>query len=144
MKNRAIITLLIAGLSGVSVSIAAEKAAPADEAKATTPGVVEVVQIKGMDQVPVVVKQVAPSYPMELRERGVQGVVMVDMLVDSTGRVVDATVARASHPVFAERAIEAAKAWTFKPAMADGRAITTRVRVPFEFVMPQVAALERK
>lgn len=144
MKTSAKITLLCAGLVGVSVSLAAEKAAPADDAMATTPGVVEVVQIKGMDQGPVVVKQVAPSYPLEMRERGVQGVVTVDMLVDSTGRVVEASVARASHPVFAERAIEAAKAWTFKPAMADGRAITTRVRVPFEFVMPQVAALERK
>ena len=144
MKIYVKITLLFASLTSLPVPSVANEGALADEAKATPPGGVEVVQINGVDQGPVVVKQVAPSYPMELRERGVQGVVMVDMLVDSTGRVVDATVARASHLMFAERAIEAAKAWTFKPATADGRAGTTRVRVPFEFVMPQVAVLEHK
>lgn len=111
---------------------------------AVTPGVTKVVQIKGMDKAPVVKEQVAPTYPTELREKGVQGFATVDMLIDSTGRVVEATVARSTNPLFGERAVEAAKAWTFEPAMAEGRPITTRVRVPFQFVMPQIVAMEQR
>ncbi|MBL9194509.1 MAG: energy transducer TonB [Opitutaceae bacterium] len=86
--------------------------------------------------------RVAPVYPRALREKGVQGFATVEVRVDSTGRVVEAELVRSTLPEFGERALQAARGWTFKPAMAQGRPITARVRLPFEFVMPQVAALE--
>lgn len=116
----------------------------ADPVAGESDGIAKVAHIKGMDKAPVVVKQVAPTYPMELRERGVQGFATVDMLIDSTGRVVDATAVRATNPAFAREAIEAAAAWKFEPAEAGGQKITTRVQVPFRFVMPEIAALERR
>ena len=64
------------------------------------------------------------------------------MLIDSTGRVIEAKAVRATTPEFAEEAVQAAKGWVFNPAEAAGHKITARVQVPFEFVMPQVAALE--
>lgn len=134
------LSLIFAGSS----AFAAEAAAAAEPATATTPGVTKVVQIRGMDRAPVAVEKVAPTYPRELREKGVQGFATVDMLVDSTGRVVEASLVRATNPAFADQALEAAKAWKFEPAMAQGQAITTRVQVPFQFVMPQVAALEQR
>lgn len=111
---------------------------------ASTSRVAKVAHIQGMDKAPEIVTQVAPVYPTELRERGIQGVVTVEMLIDSTGRVVEANAVRATTPEFAAQAVDAAKAWTFKPAEADGKKITSRVLVPFEFTMPQVAALESR
>ena len=113
------------------------------EVKTPAGNVAKVAHIKGMDKMPEVVTKVAPVYPTELREAGVQGVAMVDMLIDSTGRVIEAKAVRSSTPEFAASAVEAAKGWSFKPAEAAGHKITSRVQVPFEFVMPQVAALER-
>jgi TonB family protein len=106
--------------------------------------VAKVAHIKGMDKAPEAIQRVAPVYPMELRERGIQGVATVEMLIDSTGRVVEAKAVRATMPAFAAQAEAAAKQWTFRPAEASGKKITARVMVPFEFTMPQVAALESR
>ena len=130
--------------AGILASAASSSAFAAQSAPTgTTAGVAKVVHIPGMDKAPVPVKQVAPEYPLALREQGVQGFATVDLLVDSTGRVVDAALVRSTNPEFAQQALEAARQWTFEPAEARGQKIMTRVQVPFQFVMPQIAALER-
>jgi len=108
------------------------------------PSTVKVAPIKGMDKPPEIVTRVAPDYPIALRERGIQGVATVEMLVDSTGRVIEAKAVRATLPAFAAKAEKAAAEWKFKPAEADGKKITSRVLIPFEFTMPQVAAMESR
>lgn len=109
----------------------------------TTTGQVKVAHITGMDKAPQVTSHAAPVYPRVLQEQGIQGVATVEMLIDSTGRVVEATAVRSTAPEFAHQAVEAAKQWTFAPAEAKGQKIMARIQVPFEFVMPQVAALDR-
>ncbi|HEX2100270.1 MAG TPA: TonB family protein [Candidatus Synoicihabitans sp.] len=134
-------------LLAFGVSLAAVLPAPAaqpESERATTAGVTKVVRVPGMDKAPKAVKVVDPIYPRELRERGVQGFATVEMLVDSTGRVVETTVVRTTNPDFGVRALEAARQWAFEPAEARGQKIMTRVQVPFQFVMPQVAALEQR
>ncbi|HEY0947806.1 MAG TPA: energy transducer TonB [Opitutaceae bacterium] len=115
-----------------------------EEVTGTTSGITKVVQIKGMEKAPVALEKVAPVYPREMRERGIQGFATVDILVDSSGRVVETSLVRATHPEFGSRALAAAKRWKFEPATARGKPITTRVQVPFQFVMPQVAAMEKQ
>lgn len=114
------------------------------EVTGTTSGITKVVQIKGMEKAPVALEKIAPVYPRELRARGIQGFATVDILVDSTGRVVETSLVKATHPEFGLRALAAAKAWKFEPATAQGKPITTRVQVPFQFVMPQIAAMEKQ
>lgn len=106
--------------------------------------VAKVAPIRGMDKVPEIVTRVAPVYPTELRERGIQGVATVEMLIDSTGRVIEAKAVRSTNRQFAAQAEAAASQWVFRPAEADGKKITSRVMVPFEFSMPQIAALENR
>lgn len=119
-------------------------AADPSSAPAPMASVAKVVKVAGMDKAPVVVKKVIPAYPGELREQGIQGTATVDMLVDSTGRVVSAELVNATVPEFGQLALKAAKDWTFVPASAQGKPIATRVRVPFEFVMPQLVAMESR
>ncbi|MCF3648247.1 energy transducer TonB [Synoicihabitans lomoniglobus] len=141
MKTKLVISCAIAiALSGSSLVAADQATARSPEAR--DGGVSKVAHIKGMDQAPVIETRVAPVYPRELREKGIQGLVTVEMLIDSTGRVVEANAVRATAPAFANQAVEAARQWTFKPAEAKGQKISTRVLVPFEFVMPQIAAWE--
>lgn len=118
-------------------------AGAADETNGTILGVSKVAYLKGMETPPTVSKRVAPVYPRALREKGIQGVAMVEVRVDSYGQVVETELVRATRPEFGQRALDAARAWTFQPATARGAPIGARVRLSFEFVMPQVAAMER-
>ena len=63
------------------------------------------------------------------------GTVLVEVTVDDAGVVTDARIA-VSSPAFDEAAIGAARAWSFRPARRDGRAITTRVYLIFAFQQP--------
>ena len=133
--------ILVAALCGSSVLPVARAAAPV--AKPAEP-TLKVAYVAGMETPPAVVRRAAPVYPQELRAKGVQGTALVDARVDSTGRVVGVELVKATRPEFGERALEAARAWTFQPAMAQGKPIGARVRLPFDFVMPEVAAMERR
>ena len=94
-----------------------------------------------MDKAPVVLRTVIPHYPFELRKVGIQGVVTVDLLIDSSGRVVTTELVSAPAPELGRLALAAAKGWTFLPASANGKPIASRVRVPFEFTMPDLVTM---
>ena len=78
---------------------------------------------------------VAPRYPTSLLEAGVQGIVVVEFVVDSTGRVDLSTVQvlNSSHPEFTA-AVEAALAeMKFRPAWRAFRHVRQLVQQRFSF-----------
>jgi TonB family protein len=78
-----------------------------------------------------------PVYPELLRQAGVQGQVLLEALVDTTGRVLAASVSviAATNPGFVAPARQALLATLFRPARVGGRAVPMRVRVPFAFTI---------
>lgn len=76
-----------------------------------------------------------PVYPELLRQAGIEGQVILEARVDTTGRVArgSISVVAASHPGFVEPARQALLASLFRPARVNGRAAATLVRVPFAF-----------
>ena len=76
-----------------------------------------------------------PAYPDALREQGVQGEVLVEFTVDTTGRadVRSFEVVEASHPLFAEAVREALPRMLFTPAVAHGQRVRQLVRLPMKF-----------
>ena len=76
-----------------------------------------------------------PTYPDLLRQAGIEGQVVLEARVDTTGRVQrgSITVVSASHPGFVAPARAALLATLFRPARVNGHAVTTLVRVPFAF-----------
>jgi len=76
-----------------------------------------------------------PVYPELLRQAGVEGQVVLEARVDSTGRVQRASISvvSATHQAFVEPARQALLATLFRPARVNGRAVPTLVRVPFAF-----------
>ncbi len=76
-----------------------------------------------------VIPQVSPS-----ALRTVQGKirVQIDLNVDETGKVTDARFKSAGPSrYFAERSMEAARRWTFKPPVENGQAVASEWRVKF-------------
>jgi TonB family protein len=78
-----------------------------------------------------------PTYPELLRQAGVQGRVLLEAVVDTTGRVQaqSISVVLASNPGFVAPARQALLATLFRPAMIGGQAVRMRVRVPYEFAI---------
>jgi TonB family protein len=75
----------------------------------------------------------APEYPPALREKKIKGEAVVGLRLSPRGVVLDPAVARASDPAFGEAALEAVRQWRFLPAVKQGRAIETKVEMPFNF-----------
>jgi len=78
-----------------------------------------------------------PVYPEMLRQAGVQGEVLFEAVVETTGRVIAASVVviAATQPGFVAAARQALLATLFRPAMVGGRAVQMRVRIPYAFAI---------
>lgn len=79
----------------------------------------------------------APRYPAELREARIEGKVVARFVVDTTGRVIMATVNvdAADHPAFGAAVVEALRRSRFQPAEFRGRKVPQLVSQPFVFVL---------
>ena len=91
------------------------------------------VPVEELDRMPMVRSQEAPSYPPDLRRRGIGGEVLVEFVIDERGLVRAPRVLRAPHVALGEAAEVAVAQWTFFPGMKNGRAVATRLQVPIEF-----------
>jgi protein TonB len=84
------------------------------------------------EELPEVITKVQPAYPEGARRSGVQGVVVVQALVDRDGRVVDTRVVK-STPLLDDAAVGAVRQWVFKPARTKGLPVAVWVAVPVKF-----------
>ena len=90
--------------------------------------------------VPKKTKHVQPTYPQEALAQGVRGIVILDIVVDTQGKVESTSVVR-SVPGLDEAAIAAARQWEYAPTQVGGKAARVRVTVPITFALalPQLA-----
>jgi len=90
----------------------------------------------------VVVSAGRPAYPDSLRARGVEGRVVLQVVVDSTGQAEPgtATVLQSTHPGFNQAAIDFVNAARFRPARYHGRAVPATVTVPIDFKVDRRSA----
>ena len=84
------------------------------------------------------IRGAVPAYPAEANSAGEGGTVMLEIVVGTEGEVVDAKVLEdgttvATDSSIARNTLEAARQWTFQPAMEDGVAVQSMVRVPVRF-----------
>lgn len=96
---------------------------------------VDTVDMKVVDELPQIVKRVAPVYPRAARKRGEQGTVFVRALVGRDGKPVQVAVA-SGKGVWAgldKAAVDAVKQWTFTPAKMKGKPVAVWVVIPVKF-----------
>jgi len=76
-----------------------------------------------------------PPYPIVARRLGMEGVVLLDVLVASDGTAADVRLARSSgHQQLDDSAVRTVRErWRFIPARRDGAAVESRVTVPIRF-----------
>ena len=78
-----------------------------------------------------------PVYPELLRQAGVQGRVVLEAVVDTTGRVLPQSilVVSGTNPAFVAPARQALLATLFRPARVGGKAVQMRIRIPYDFAI---------
>ncbi len=75
-----------------------------------------------------------PEYPRLARRRGLEGTVLLEVLVDRNGRVLEVSVQTSSgHSILDRAAIRGVRSWRFSPGTIDGQPSDMRVRVPVRF-----------
>jgi protein TonB len=83
------------------------------------------------------IRATAPRYPRDEARAGVQGRVVLRILVGIDGRPLEVTIDRSSGNRNLDRTARehVLKTWVFKPAMRDGHAVQAYGLVPIDFTM---------
>jgi protein TonB len=84
------------------------------------------------DSPPRPIKSPRPQYPQEAFIKKVEGTVLVEILIDSEGRVARARVVQ-SVPLLDAAALQTVYQWVFMPAMKHGRPVATLAHIPVAF-----------
>ena len=77
----------------------------------------------------------APKYPATAKAAKVSGEVVVELIVNTDGRVAAARTV-CGHPLLLKAALDAAYQVRFRPMKVSGRAVPFRTKVRYNFVAP--------
>jgi TonB family protein len=84
------------------------------------------------DSAPKPLRMTKPLYPQEAFQKKIQGTVLVEILIDSAGRVACSRILE-SVPGLDEAALDCIRGWQFTPARKGGQAVPTIAHVPVVF-----------
>jgi TonB family protein len=82
---------------------------------------------------PSIVREVKATYTDDARRRGIEGEVLLQIVVRADGSVGDVRVRRGLESGLDQRAIDAVRQWRFSPAKRRGAAVDVVVEVSVEF-----------
>jgi len=86
-----------------------------------------------VSQLPHFVTQAKAAYPEAARHSNVEGVVLLQVDIDSGGKVMNAQVVQSLGFGCDEAALEALQESTFTPAYDGGQPVPVRIRIPYRF-----------
>jgi TonB family protein len=84
---------------------------------------------------PRVLKKIAAEYPEKMKELGIEGRVVLEIVVNAHGRVAEAKILKSLHPQLDAVALTAVKQMLFRPATVNGAPVTTKIPYTFTFVL---------
>jgi TonB family protein len=82
---------------------------------------------------PTLLFKVEPEYSEEARKAKYQGVVLLYVEVDPSGKAINIRVLHSLGLGLDEKAMEAVKKWKFKPGVKDGRPVTVQAQIEVNF-----------
>lgn len=86
-----------------------------------------------IEKMPEITHFVEADYPRELSRKGVEGTVVLTLIISDSGKVDSAAVAKGVHPVLDSSAVAAARGFRFSPARAQGQAIAVMIQYEYKF-----------
>ncbi|MGO9269165.1 MAG: TonB family protein [Terriglobia bacterium] len=73
------------------------------------------------------------QYTEEARRQGIEGTVVLEIVVEASGNVSDVKVAKSLDPGLDASAVKTVRNWRFEPGTRDGRAVRVAVHVEMSF-----------
>jgi TonB family protein len=139
-STRGIRALAVSALATLMVIIACEAPIPAADLDRSPAAP----SVSLADQPPRLVSAPAPLYPPLLREAGIEGDVVLEFLVDATGRVDSGSIvvipgAEKVHVAFERPAADVIRAARYQPAVINGTPTALRIRQTVSFRIPRPA-----
>ena len=86
---------------------------------------------------PQVVYEKKPSYTAEAMRKKIQGSVEVGAIVDRKGKPTEVKILKSLDSEYGldKKAVDAVKAWRFKPGTKDGKAVATEIKIELTFTL---------
>ena len=116
----------------LSFAVAQDAPKPPGPAQQTSP-VPGAFRIGGSVSAPVATVKPGPEYDASARERGVQGEVLIAMVVDQDGLPQNLHVIKSLDSGLDQKALEAVAKWRFKPGMKDGQPVPVQATLAVTF-----------
>lgn len=96
-------------------------------------------RVGGDVKAPVVIKRVEPMYNDQARKDRIAGIVILQAMIDETGKVKDAVILRDLPDGLGQAAVDAVKQWEFSPALRDGKPVPVVFNLTTNFKLEGVA-----
>ena len=133
LRSRAVALQRQRGLAGMpgpnTVSVA-----PVPPPPPPPPGGYGPVRVGGNVGPPTKIRDVRPIYPEDAKAARVQGVVIIEATIDTSGFVSDAKVLR-SIPLLDQAALDAVRQWQFTPTLLNGQPVPVIMTVTVNFTV---------
>lgn len=78
-------------------------------------------------------KRVDPVYPQKAVEKRIEGAVIMEVVIDSKGRITNVNITKGEHPLLNEAAVQAVKQWIYQPYLVKGVAKAVKFTVVLDF-----------
>ena len=101
---------------------------------AATAGQPPRVRVGGAIQPPKKIKDVKPVYPEDAKSAGVQGVVVLEIVIGTNGTVIETQVVR-SVPLLDKAAADAVALWEYTPTLLNGEPAEVVMNVTINFTL---------
>lgn len=86
-------------------------------------------------QMPRLKSEIRIPYPAEARSKNIEGVVVMDILIDEKGKIRSATLIEGPGFGLNEAALKAIYQFEFSPAVVDKKPVAVRIRYSYRFVL---------
>lgn len=88
-----------------------------------------------VNEMPKLKREVKIPYPPQSRQNGLEGAVLMDLIIDQQGRVRDAKVIQSPAQDLADAAKTAAYQFEFSPARIGDNPVAVRIRYSYRFIL---------
>jgi protein TonB len=96
------------------------------------PEITDIIEFWSVQKKPEIKHHEIPIYPDIARRAGIEGKVIIEVVISEKGDVIDAKVYK-SIPMLDDAALDAAWKCKFEPAMQRDRFVKVRMTIPFDF-----------
>jgi TonB family protein len=115
-------------LEGISQSFLSSFSVPPD----AVPVPLRLPAAGGISSPPRLLNKMPPAYPADAKWKRIQGIVLVNGVIDTDGRV-KALEVLTGPPALQDAALEAVRHWTYSPTLVDGKPVEVELTARVEF-----------